>query len=368
MKECKLVSNIDTICVLVDIENYEISAKNVLNLLDIEKEKAKQMLTLDATHKHYIEIGEFKFELLTSGTKGYSCILQNSAYKIYIAKYKAKLKSFAPIQIRISSEHLWSYGIGNMWEIIYNWVVENFGNICKEKVCRLDLCTHVSSMDFTTNYEKCYKGDYRKSQVFKTNNTINAITFGSRQNKNIYCRIYNKTLEIKEKRHKIWFFDIWENNNLDITNVWNVEFEVKSKLLKRFNIETVQDVITHIKDLWEFCTKDWLVKVDNTNTRIERCKVNEQWKQIQNAFFYLSSVGLIERKKQINLDADILIPNIAGFITSYSARKNIVNINESFDKVKKDISRYFKNKNTTFELEVKIKNIRLNDCEVKKND
>lgn len=368
MNKLNLVSNIDTICILVDTENYEISSKKVLDFLEVEKEKAKQMLTLDITHKHYIEIGDFKFELLTSGTKGYSYILQNSAYKLYIAKYKSKLKSFTPIQVRISSEHLWSYGISNMWEIIYNWIVENFGNICTEKVCRLDLCTHVSGIDFVNNYENCYKGDFRKSQVFRTNNSINAITFGSRQNKNIYCRIYNKTLEIQEKRHKIWFFDIWKNNNLDISNVWNIEFELKSKLLKRFNIETVQDVILHIKDLWEFCTKNWIEKVDRTNTRIERCKTNEEWQQIQNAFSYLSNTGLIEREKQISMDADILIPNIAGFLTSYSARKNVLDINQAFDKVKKDIFRYFRNKNTSFDLEVKIKNMRLKDSEVKSNE
>lgn len=364
MSELNFVSNIDTICILVDIENYEVSAKEILELLGTEKEEAKQTLTIDNTHKHFLQIGDMTFELLTSGTKGYSYILQNSAYKVYIAKYKAKLPSFTPIQIRISSEYLWAYGVRTTWNSMYNWLVENFGNVIKEKVCRLDLCTHVSNVDFINDYEKNYKGAFKKSQIFKTNNIINAITFGSRQNKNIYCRIYNKTLEIKEKKHKNWFTDIWRNNNMNIENVWNVEFEIKSVLLKRFNIENVNDVMKHIRDLWEFCTREWLVKIDRTNSRVERCRTNKEWEKIQNAFFYLSNSGLIEREKQISMDADILIPNIAGFITSYASRKNIVDMNIAFSNVKNDVDKYFKNKKTTFELETNIKNLRLRDCEV----
>ena len=156
MSDIRLISNIDTICILVDIENYEENSKEILKILENEKEEAKKILVYDTTHKHFIKIGDMTFELLTSGTKGYSYIIQNTAYKIYIAKYKAKLEAFAPIQIRISSEALWSLGLDTTWGYIYNLISENFGNVSKEKVCRLDLCTNVSNMDFITDYEKSY--------------------------------------------------------------------------------------------------------------------------------------------------------------------------------------------------------------------
>lgn len=356
MNDKKFVSNIDTICILLDIENYEESGKSILDILEQEKEFTKCLLTEDANYKHYIELGSMTFELLPTGTKGYSYILQNSAYKIYIAKARSKIKNFAPIQIRISSEYLWSYGLDTSWGYIYNVIIENFGNVIKEKVCRLDLCTHVSSIDFITDYEKSYKGDFKKSQVFKTNNKINAITFGSRQNKNIYCRIYNKSLEIQEKKHKSWFIDIWQKHNLDIENVWNIEFEIKSKLLKRFNLETVKDVMKHLRDLWEFCTKEWLVKINRTNTRVERCNTNEQWLELQNTFNYLPYAGLIERDKQISTDADILIPSIAGFVTSYSARKNILDLDTALRKISFEMEFYFTKKKTDFFKEINKKN------------
>lgn len=368
MENKKFISNIDTICVLLDIENYETQSIKILNILEKEKEEAKKALIYDPTHKHFVTIGDMTFELLTSGTKGYSFILQNTAYRIYISKYKSHLKSFAPIQVRISSEYLWSYGLDTTWSYIYNLIAENFGNIFNEKVCRLDICTHVSGIDFITDYETTYKGAFKKSQIYKTNREISAITFGSRQNKNIYCRIYNKTLEIYEKKHKNWFIDIWKTRGLNPQNVWNVEFEIKSKLFKKFNIETVKDVMQHSRDLWEFCTKDWLIKVDRNHTRIERCKTNTDWIKLQNSFDYLPYLGLVEREKQIETDANILIPNIVGFITSYSARKNILDIDITLDKIKLEMTKYLEKKNSSFLLEVNNKSLKLRDCEVLDNE
>jgi len=356
MNKLNLVSNIDTICILLNVQEYEERANKILNMLEEEKDYAKKIVTSNKTYKHYIKVGNINFELLTNGTKGYSYILQNSAYKIYLAKYEPTLQGYTPIQIRISSEYLWSYGISKAWSIIYHWVEENFGEISEEKVSRVDLCTHVANVDFITDYEKSYKGDFKKSQVFKTNNVINAITFGSRQSKNIYCRIYNKSLELKEKRHKTWFKDIWESNNIDTENVWNIEFEIKSELLRRFNLNTVNDVIWYTKDLWEFCTKKWIVKVDRTNKRVERCETNSDWEKIQNAFPYLTNAGLIDREKQINMDADVLIPTIAGFVTSYSARRDINSIEKAINEIGNKILKYFERKNTCFKYEVKEKN------------
>ncbi len=360
MSDLKFISNIDTICILLDIENYEEIAQDTLELLEIEKEKTKKQLISNSLYKNYIKVGNMNFEILSVGTKGYSYILQNSAYKIYVSKYLPKLRAFAPIQIRISSEYLWSAGINETWSIIYNWVVENFGNVIREKVCRLDLCTHVSNIEFTTNFENTYKGQYKKCQIFRTNDKINAITFGSRQNKNIYCRIYNKTLEIQEKKHKNWFYDIWKNNNMSTDNVWNIEFEIKSEFLNKFNIITVNDVLLHIKDLWEFCTTKWLIKIDNTNTRKERCKTNSDWEKIQNAFFYLPNTGLIARNKQLNMDADILIPTIAGFIISYATKKQLKTLEETINKIGNEMIKYLDNKSTSFRYEINKKSLSLN--------
>lgn len=352
------VSNIDTIYVLLSIQNYEISCKNILEFLEQEKEKAKLENTNNANSKHLVTINEMPFELLPNGTRGYAYILHNQGYQVKVAQYKSKIQSFMPIQIRISSEYLWSMGLEKAWEKINNWIVLTFGRIKEHKISRVDLCMHTSDIDYVTNYENSYKGKFKKDSASVLNYThkkINCITFGTRKGKNIYCRIYNKTLEIKETKSKSWFIEIWKKSNLDINKVWNLEFELKSEFLREFKIKTVKDLENCLKDIWEYCTKEWLVKIDRTNKRVERCPINEKWLEVQKAYKDFKSVGLIKREKQLEMEADSLIPNIIGNITSYSARKNITNMESAFQDLYCMSKRYLKISNTSFEEETKIK-------------
>ncbi len=352
------VSNIDTIYVLIDINNYEKCCMKILEFLEKEKEKAKLNLVSNANSKHLVTINEMPFELLSNGTRGYAYILHNSGYEVKIAQFKSKIKSFMPIQIRISAEYLWSMGLERAWKIISNWIELTFGKIKENKISRVDLCMHTSDIDYITNYEISYKGKFKKDSINVLNYThkkINSITFGTRKGKNIYCRIYNKTLEIKETKTKSWFIDIWKRNNLDVNNVWNLEFELKSEFLREFKIKTIEDLQKSLKDIWEYCTKEWLVKIDRTNTRTERCNINEQWLEVQKSYDNFNTIGLIKRKKQLQMDADTLLPNIVGNITSYSARKNIINIENAFQDLYSNTKRYLEIRQTSFEIETKNK-------------
>jgi len=196
----KYVSNIDTICILIDIEKYEEDNEKLIQFLMENREQAKVKASENTSDKHFITINDMTFQILPNSCQGYAFIMKNSSYELKISQYKSKIKSFYPIQARISSEALWSEGIYNSWAILYNWLTETFGNIVDNKVCRLDICTHISDVDFISNYEKNYKGKYKKRQAFHTGKDINCLCFGSRKGKNIYCRIYNKTLEIQETR------------------------------------------------------------------------------------------------------------------------------------------------------------------------
>ena len=354
------ISNIDTIYILVDIEDYEENCRELIQLLMDRRERAKLNDKDNLQHRELLSINDMTFQILPNSCKGYAFILKNDDCELKISQYKSKIKSFYPIQVRISSEMLWGEGISNAWSFIYNWIAETFGNILDNKVCRLDICTHVSDIDFTSNYDKVYKGKFKKTQVFHTGKDINCLSFGSRKGKNIYCRIYNKTLEVEETKKKSWFRNLWLDNNLNFRNVWNVEFEIKSELLRRYNISSVLDVTNSLKDIWQFCTKEWLIKIDRTNSRVERCKVNSKWIEIQKCYDNFKSKKLIEKEKQYLIDAEILIPNIVGSITSYSARKNNLKIKDVFDELMKKTEKYLLNKDTNFENEVNKKQKILN--------
>ena len=106
MEDIKMISNIDTICILLDIENYEKNSKDIIDYLSIEKEKAKEIQLETPNYKHIIPVNDLNFELLSTGKKGYAFLLKNEDYEIDIAQYKSKLINFSPIQVRLSSENL----------------------------------------------------------------------------------------------------------------------------------------------------------------------------------------------------------------------------------------------------------------------
>lgn len=346
------IKNIDTICMLVNIESYEISAKNTLKYLEEEKNKCKVLSTVKNNYQHMVNIGDMAFQIFQNGTKGYSYILHNDGYQINISQYKSKIENFYPIQIRISSEFLWSKGIIKAWADIYKWIELNFGKIIENKVYRLDLCLHTSDVNFTQNFENIYKGKFKKRNINYNGSEVNCLYFGTRKGKNVFCRIYNKSLEVRETKSKYWFYDIWKSNGLNVENVWNLEFELKSEFLRELQLKTIEDICSNLPNLWRYCTNEWLIKVDRTKTRIERCPINAQWLELQKAYDEFNSKGFIARKKQISMNAEILIPSIVGNITSYCARKNNINIEKAFDILYKGTKKYLKNKETDFKSEV----------------
>lgn len=349
----KKIPNIDTICILVDIQDFE--QQEILGFLKQEKEKALLVAASNASAKHEITIHDFSFQILPNGSQGYAYILHNQGYEVKIAQKRATLEAFYPLQVRISSEYLWSYGLAEAWQKIYAWLTETFGKILRHKIYRIDLCCHISGMDLLTNYENCYKGKFKKKQIHYDGNMPNAITFGSRKNKKIYCRIYNKTLEIQQTKKKLWFREIWKDHELDVENTWNIEFELKSDMLREFNLIQLQDISSHLQDLWRYCTSDFLIKIDNTCTRKERCPINKEWIEVQNAYNKFISTELIKRNKQIDLDAQALIPSIMGHITSYSARIGSLDFAETLDKIGREGKNYFRKKQTNFKEEVENK-------------
>lgn len=348
------ISNIDTLIFLVDIDNYQEKCKSILEVLKTEKENAILNFKAKNISEYIVSINNIKFTLNHTGAKGYAFILQNDYFQICVSEYRSPIAGFKPIKVRISSEALWSLGFTKAYEIIINWITSVFGNILKESVYRIDLCNH-SNIDFVTNCQNIYKGNFKKCNLNYSGNNINAICFGSRKNNLIYCRIYNKTLEINETKSKQWFNDIWKRHNLDINNVWNLEFELKSEFLRSKNITTVNDCFEHLQNLWKYCTEEWLIKTIPDKTRISRCSTSQEWKELQNAFNQFNSKELINKNTINQANSSILIPTISGYITSYSANCNITDIDIILEKFKKDSRQYFTSKNTTFSEVVKQK-------------
>lgn len=338
---------IDTLTATIDILNYEESVKDLIISLENKKNEAKSLASQCFNEKVKITINNITFEVLPNGSKGYAYILHNDDYEVKLSQFRSKSKDFYPVFLRIKCESLWSNGPENSWIKIKEWISTSIGKVINNKINRLDLCCHTDEIKLNENDYETFKGNFHNDQIYRFRRKVNAMVFGSRDSK-VYCRIYDKTLETRQKNKKMWFFDIWNNKGLNCEDVWNVEFEIKRDFFKEKKIDSVEDAFLRIKSIWLYCTQEWIVKVNLDRTRIERCSINESWSNIQNAFTNYKDENLISREVQLQTEALALVPGTIGNLTSFAARLGNNNIEEVINNLKIKGSKYLKSKNLDF--------------------
>ena len=333
---------VDYIGATIDVESYELLGEALFKQLEAKKSSAKVNLSKGVSDKELIKFGNNSYEVLSSGSKGYAFILHSAYYEIRLAQYRSKKEEFFPIAVRVKSDALWSLGPFNAWNQLIEEICLVFGEVKRNRVSRMDLCCHTDSFDFDFCDMETFKGNFFNDQLYRSRRKVTGFTFGSRGSKKIYCRIYDKVTEIENSK-KTWFRVIWNTKGLDSTKVWNIEFELLRGFFKEHGIDSVEDVFNRLQSIWRYCTSEHIVKTLNDATRIERSSINPSWLLLQSAFDDYDSNSLIKRKKQLNAEAQALIPGTIGNITSYAARKGIDDISKIFKTLEVEGRTYIEN-------------------------
>lgn len=239
--------------------------------------------------------------------------------------------------LKIENRFLYSSDLFDLIERLLN----NF-HLKFKSISRLDLCADFNT--FYNNYnprtliedfasEKIRKKGRAKGTLDFRQTTekllYNGIKFGDRQSDNIVY-LYNKSLELKEVRDKIYIRDMWAANGLDVTKpVWRLEVSMKSKALKLIdkntgeckeynNIKTLQSITTElyftmINRLFTFVHKD--------NNNISRCtKIVLFEGQPQTNTIFLRNVTGSNRTEKI------FIKNLYLLQSRYRAFKELSNL------------------------------------------
>ncbi|WZL74069.1 hypothetical protein QBE52_04845 [Clostridiaceae bacterium 35-E11] len=345
----KVISNIDSIFFSLDIVDYEKNNRELLDYLEEKKESAK----VDRMNEQRAMLGDKVFTIMPNGARFHAYILHNDSLEIKLAQNRSNSKNNYPVTIRIKSLYLWQNGFLDAYiETIEYLKTVIKGEILAEKLSRADLCCHTDNLKFETLYDiyEGWKGNFRKVEYFTYNRRTTGFSFGSFKEKNVMCRVYDKSLEIKTSK-KTWFNEIWEKENMDIDNVWNVEFQVGRKFFKDYGIESVQDFVLKVRSIWEYLTKEWICYINNDNSRVERCTIKESWKDIQNAYLDYCYTTIIKREKQVNTKAEQLIPLLVGVLTSYGACKQKIVLDRVINDFKEDLRKYLEEKKDNMPVE-----------------
>jgi hypothetical protein len=135
----------------------------------------------------------------------------------------------------------------------------------------------------------------------------------------VRLRIYDKGREIL-KSQKLWFADIWERDS--VHDVWRVEFQLRREFLRRFKIESLDDLEQRLRPLWEYLTCSWFELREHDDSHTTRRTVAPWWRAVQDVARVFGEQFSLERR-ELTPTADVAwyVAHIAGCLKGVAARR-----------------------------------------------
>jgi len=329
------IYNCDWFSFTADFKNYRAAEgadrKDILNPEE-NKHLARLFSRLDEEREKsegdgYIDLGLWKFEVLNHGSRSYYYLLHNEDMEIRLARYRSKKEENFPVFVHFKSQFLWSdiYGLSSLidkYNLVIEWLEDVLnGKYITSKINRIDLCYHTDDIPDGFNAEH-FVGRHTLDTTRRTHRVVSGIDIGSRRSNKLFLRCYNKYLEARSSK-KEWFFKIWERAGLNIRKVWNIEFQIDREFFSDFKIgrrrlDTSEEVIERMQDLWHYLTHDWITYRIPDNPRRTRWTIHPWWESL---FGFAETKEKISRGKQRELPTvNLLVPAIRGYLSSYAAR------------------------------------------------
>ena len=114
------------------------------------------------------------------------------------------------------------------------------------------------------------------------------------------CRIYDKTTEIK-RSGKTWFEHLWGESGWGKGKaVTRVEFQCRRKVIRQFQIETLEDLFSKVPDLWKYLTVEWFgIRVIQNDSHRTRWPASEFWRIVQCSVAWFGQTTGVSRIKQL---------------------------------------------------------------------
>lgn len=281
--------------------------------------------------------GEMPFKFLKNGTEKFQWNIQRTGIRYYPYLFKCGdiilALSGRGVGSSIPNASLMIGSISshqNPLELLRNlkfWFSCIGITLVSNSVSRFDVCADLkmSIGDHGLDDISRFVTRARDSNIRHSGRIFNSITWGSGA---IMCRIYNKMLEMKQKKsaEKMLFFgDLWGGLNFDITRV---EFQIRREAIKEFfkGKTDLETLVHRVGDMWEYLTTKWLrhtsSSVDRDNRHQDRSSNSEFWHVVCSANF-LRKKPLSRKNNRRNIDVKSLTKQALGALLSACAGKNV---------------------------------------------
>jgi hypothetical protein len=159
-------------------------------------------------------------------SSGYPFVLSNEDFKIELGEF-----NHPSCFVTFRSQALWRQSPLTLHDKLVAWA--------KSVGCEMQQPESLSRVDFCFDYsltERDFDADSfvslsDKDSQHRENGNIQTFAFGKGD---IVLRVYDKIAEIRQQSAKVWFHELWGQDE----QVWRIEWQVRKPILKAFLIRT----------------------------------------------------------------------------------------------------------------------------------
>lgn len=182
---------------------------------------------------------------------------------------------------------------------------------------------------------------------------FNGLSFGRRTSKTITARIYDKSIEVREKGTDYWF-ELWGDAHDPSRPVIRVEFEFLRAALREFGLASPDDVLDSAGALWASATENWLsYRCPTADQTRSRWPVAPEWQAIMRVSVRQEAGGL-DRVYAARSAGTLrkMLPQLNGWVVSYAVLIGATDIEGACSELARSLRSYGREKGYSFSSQV----------------
>ena len=202
-------------------------------------------------------INNHLFEVKPGGQRMYPYILEDGAFRIALSSGGSRKIPFA--YVKVSSDVLAHSNV--------NTILRDLTDVLAELSAEFELFPTVSRVDLFADFQttedlgaittEAWVTRASSAVAYYYQGELSGWTIG--EGASMSARLYNKTLEIKQRSHKTYLFGLWRRAGyVDGSRVWRLEFQLTREVLDQLGIHSVASLLDNQGGIWAYATQSWL--------------------------------------------------------------------------------------------------------------
>ena len=194
------------------------------------------------------------FEVKDKSSGLFPFTIEDNSFQIRLSASHAKALPMAYVKV---SSHYLAYKTPPDAESHLRSLLYPLGEISPPNVSRIDLFVDFASNEDMESWTRsAWVTKASGLSQFVEHQTFTGWSIGA--GGVVMARLYNKRIEI-QKSNKLYLEPLWREAGWDgESNVWRLEFQLKSELLKQLGFTSLPGIEGNLNGIWRYLMTDWL--------------------------------------------------------------------------------------------------------------